>query len=188
MYRNTTSILVALTITDENGQEQTIEATESHPFWVVTDEPDLSRAARSVVDENGLVIYHENLEPGSNGFWVEAKDLQPGDVFLGANGELSMLYDIAILEYCDGVAVYNLGIQGNNNYFVIAANVDDGTTAILTHNMCAAINTADNLPPQSDVVAFMKKHKLNGAWNSPTNLRLYNLTVYRFFRSQHFVV
>ena len=26
--------------------------TDSHPFWVVTDEPDLERAAREIVDEN----------------------------------------------------------------------------------------------------------------------------------------
>jgi len=30
----------------------------SHPFWVVTDDPDLERAARSTVDENGMILYH----------------------------------------------------------------------------------------------------------------------------------
>ena len=33
---------------------------------IVTDEPDLSRAARSVVDENGVILYHENIDPGLN--------------------------------------------------------------------------------------------------------------------------
>jgi hypothetical protein len=56
-----------------------------HPFWVVTDDPDLERAARSVVNENGVILYHENIAPGLNGFWVEAKDLREGDVFLGAS-------------------------------------------------------------------------------------------------------
>ena len=55
-----------LTILDANGNEQVIESTDVHPFWVVTDEPDLSRAARSVIDENGVILYHENLEPSLN--------------------------------------------------------------------------------------------------------------------------
>jgi len=61
-----------LTIEDENGNIQTLEVTDGHPFWVVTDEPDLERAARSVVDENGVWLYHENIGPMENGFWVEA--------------------------------------------------------------------------------------------------------------------
>ena len=60
-------------------------------FCVVTDEPDLSRTARSIVDENGVWLYHENINPTENGFWVEAKDLRVGDVVMGANGELSVL-------------------------------------------------------------------------------------------------
>ena len=51
---------------------------------MVTDEPDLERAASDYSDG----LYHGNMESGLNGFWVEAKDLREGDVFLGANGEL----------------------------------------------------------------------------------------------------
>ena len=50
--------------------------TDVHPFWVVTDEPDLDRAARGTVDENGMILYYENVESGLNGFWVQAKDLR----------------------------------------------------------------------------------------------------------------
>ena len=71
----------------------------------MTDEPDLERAARDVVDENGVILYHENLEPGLNGFWVEAKDLRTGDVFFGANGELSTLTNIVRVEQSGGIAV-----------------------------------------------------------------------------------
>ena len=74
-----------LTILDEQGCEQVIETTDSHPFWVITDEPDLERAARSVVDENGVWLYHENVGPTEHGYWVEAKDLREGDVFVSAN-------------------------------------------------------------------------------------------------------
>ena len=65
-----------LTIIDEDGDEQVIETTDSHPFWVLTDDPDFSRGARDYVDENGVVWYHENLDATEYGYWVEAKDLQ----------------------------------------------------------------------------------------------------------------
>ena len=121
-----------LTIIDENGVEQVIESTDVHPFWVVTDEPDLSRAARSVVDENGLLIYHENLEPGLNGFWVEAKDLRVGDVFLGANGEISTLVSKERLS--GAIAVFNFTVESNHNYFIIAKEYELGQICILVHN------------------------------------------------------
>ena len=56
-----------LTIIDENGHEQIIETTDGHPFWVVTDELDLTRAAQSIINENGVTLYHENLEGNANG-------------------------------------------------------------------------------------------------------------------------
>ena len=123
-----------LTIIDENGVEQTIETTDGHPFWVVTDNPDLSRAARSVVDENGFILYHENIEPGLNGYWVEAKDLRVGDVFLGANGELSTLINAVRIEQSGGIAVFNFSVEGNHNYFILAKEYEYGQTCILVHN------------------------------------------------------
>ena len=123
-----------LTIVDEHGHEQVIETTDGHPFWVVTDEPDLERAARSVIDENGILLYHENLEPGLNGFWVEAKDLRVGDMFLGANGELSTLINIVRVEQEGGIAVFNFEVEGNHNYFILAKEYELGQTCVLVHN------------------------------------------------------
>ena len=123
-----------LTIVDEYGCEQVIETTDGHPFWVVTNEPDLSRAAREVVDENGVILYHENLEPGINGYWVEAKDLREGDVFIGANGELSVLVAIERVVFPECIKVYNFTVDGNHNYFVIATTDEFGQTCILVHN------------------------------------------------------
>jgi len=123
-----------LTIEDEEGNIQVLEVTDAHPFWVVTDDPDLERAARSLVDENGVWLYHANIGPTENGFWVEAKDLREGDVFLGANGELLTLVDMERVEFPDGVTVYNFTVEGNHNYFVIAACDEYGQTSILVHN------------------------------------------------------
>jgi hypothetical protein len=125
-----------LAIVDENGNEQVIETTDSHPFWVVTEHPDLSRAAQEIVTENGTILYHENLGITENGYWVEAKDLRIGDVFIGANGECSTLLAQERVAFADGVKVYNFTVDGNHNYFVIAQTGEFGQTSILAHNAC----------------------------------------------------
>jgi hypothetical protein len=119
-----------LTIVDEDGNEQVIETTDTHPFWVVTDDPDLERAARELADG----FYHENITPGLGGFWVEAKDLRVGDAFLGANDELSTLINIVRVEQTGGIAVFNFTVEGNHNYFILAKEYEYGQTSILVHN------------------------------------------------------
>jgi hypothetical protein len=123
-----------LTIIDENGHEQVIETTDSHPFWVITNNPDLDRAAREIIDEDGTILYHENIGVTEQGYWVEAKDLREGDVFLGANGELSLLTNRERVEFPEGITVYNFTVDGNHDYFVIAQEYEFGQTCILVHN------------------------------------------------------
>jgi len=123
-----------LTIEDEFGVEQVIESTDIHPFWVVTDNPDLDRAARDYAFENGAWFEHGNLEITEYGYWVEAKDLRVGDVFLGANGELSTLTGILRVEQSGGINVFNFSVDGNHNYFILAKEYDFGQTTVLVHN------------------------------------------------------
>ena len=127
-----------LTIIDKDGIEQVIETTDTHPFWVVTDEPDIDRAARELADG----FYHENIAPGLNGFWVEAKDLRVGDVFLGANGELSTLTNAVHVEQAGGIAVFNFTVDGNHNYFILAKEYEYGQTSVLVHNARICTHTA----------------------------------------------
>jgi hypothetical protein len=119
-----------LTIVDETGNEQIIEVTDGHPFWVVTDDPDFSRAANDYSDG----LYHGDLGPGLNGYWVEAKDLREGDVLLGANGELSTVVSNERVEFPEGITVYNFTVEGNHDYFVIAQADEYGQTCVLAHN------------------------------------------------------
>jgi hypothetical protein len=125
-----------LTIVDASGNEQIIETTDLHPFWVVTENPDLSRAASDVVIENGTVLYHENLAVTEHGYYVEAKDLRVGDVFLGANGELTTLTGTERVEYPNGITVYNFSVEDDHNYFVIAnyEAFQNGAQPVLVHN------------------------------------------------------
>ena len=96
----------------------------------MTDEPDLDRAARDYSDG----MYHGNLEVTENGYWVEAKDLRVGDVFLGANAELSTLTNIVRVEQAGGIAVFNFTVEGNHDYFILAKDFDYGQSCVLVHN------------------------------------------------------
>ncbi len=86
-----TDHIVSLTFSDENSDEQIVETTSEHPFWVISEQK-----------------------------WVAAKELKAGDSFLGANGEIVTLQQSCRTEYEDGVTVYNFEVEGNHNYFVIA--------------------------------------------------------------------
>jgi hypothetical protein len=79
-------------------------------------------------------LYHENIGVTEHGYWVEAKDLRAGDVFLGANGELSTLISTERVEFTEGITVYNFTVDGNHDYFVIAQEYELGQTCILVHN------------------------------------------------------
>jgi hypothetical protein len=79
-------------------------------------------------------LYHENIGVTEHGYWVEAKDLRAGDVFLGANGELSILVSTERVEFPEGITVYNFTVDGNHDYFVIAETDNFGQTCILVHN------------------------------------------------------
>jgi len=74
------------------------------------------------------------VTPTESGYWVEAKDLKVGDVFLGANGELSTLTNIVRIEQEGEIAVFNFSVEGNHNYFVLAKEYEYGQTCILVHN------------------------------------------------------
>ena len=97
-----------------------------------------------MVDENGIILYHDNIGPGLKGYWVEAKELRVGDVFLGTNGELSTLTNIVRVEQEGGIAVFNFTVDGNHNYFVIAKCDEFGQTCVLVHNAnCTQIGNAN---------------------------------------------
>jgi Protein of unknown function (DUF1557). len=69
-----------------------------------------------------------------NGYWVEAKDLRVGDVFLGVNGDPSTLTNIVRVEQDGGIAVFNFTVEGNHNYFILAKEYENGQTCVLVHN------------------------------------------------------
>ena len=133
----------------------------------------MERAARNIVDENGVLLYHENLEFGLNGFWVEAKDLQVGDVFLGANGELSTLTNIVRVEQSGGIAVFNFTVEGNHNYFILAKEYEYGQTCVLVHNAGKWYHGTSQESANDILTHGLHKDHMTDVINKKTNLGLY---------------
>jgi hypothetical protein len=135
-FTRTSDHLRYLTTTNENDVAQTFETTDAHPFWVVTNNPDLERVTRNVVIENGTVLGHENIPITEHGYYVEAKDLNVGDIFIGANGEQTTLTATSRKEFPNGITVYNFSVEDNHNYYVIAnlEAYENGAGVVLVHN------------------------------------------------------
>jgi putative component of toxin-antitoxin plasmid stabilization module len=108
-FVRTTNHIRYLTTVDAEGDEQVIATTDEHPFWVVS-------------------------ESGSR--YVDAKDLQIGNIFIGANGELTTLTVTNRVGYPDGITVYNFTVADNHNYFVVASleAYQNGASVVLVHN------------------------------------------------------
>jgi hypothetical protein len=134
-FERTSDHLRYLTVSDSKGT-QVFETTDSHPFWVVTDKPELSRIARESVTEGSVTLHHEDISVPQSGYYVEAKDLKVGDTFIGVSNELSTLTATYRKDFPSGITVYNFTVENNHNYFVIA-NLEaykKGASVVLVHN------------------------------------------------------
>lgn len=142
-----------LTVRDDHGTEQTFQTTDTHPFWVNSDRPDQYRKARDSVSEHDVStnsdvqFEHDNLFVTENGYYVEAKDLKIGDIFIGPNGEASVLVDTRREAHPEGIDVYNFKVADNSNYFVIAnyADFQNGAEPVLVHNAKCTQQAAGNM-------------------------------------------
>ena len=76
---------------ESDGQTQTLETTDEHPFW--------------------------SVEAGD---FVAAGDLRPGDRFISPAGEFSRLVATHRNEHPEGVPVYNFEVADVHNYYVRA--------------------------------------------------------------------
>jgi RHS repeat-associated protein len=99
---------VDLTIVTTAGSE-TIAATSEHPFWVVP------RLGHTVGTSTG----------GAIGTWINAVDLNVGDVLTTADGTAALVVDTATRQSTDWA--YNLTIARTHTYYV-------GDQPVLVHN------------------------------------------------------
>ncbi|MEV4625257.1 polymorphic toxin-type HINT domain-containing protein [Micromonospora sp. NPDC049523] len=90
---------VEVTVKGEDGKGQALTTTDHHPFWSVT-----------------------------QGRWVEAGDLQPGELLRTSAGTYAQVG--AIRHYQAEQVTYNLTVDGIHTYYVVA-----GDTPVLVHNV-----------------------------------------------------
>ena len=110
---------------------------------------------------------------------VEAKDLREGDVFLGANGELSILVSAERVQFEETIKVYNFTVDGNSNYFVIAKCDPFGQTCILVHNGKYSDGFKHALSPEHVKWALKDKNGIGSGINPMTGKPNNHLTEVR---------
>jgi hypothetical protein len=96
VYRRTSYHLRNLTFRDDSGHQQTLQTTDEHPFWSVSD----------------------------NAF-VDAGELEAGAKVTSPNGNLQTLVATSRDERPDGVPVFNFQVDGFHTYYVAESTTAD---------------------------------------------------------------
>ena len=96
----------------------TIQATGNHPFYVLHGERLLSRPLPQDIPK-------EEQRTTGRGRWVEARDLNEGDVLKDKSGEGLIITGLS--SRYEETVVYNLDVEGHHNYAV-------DQKGILVHN------------------------------------------------------
>jgi intein/homing endonuclease len=105
---------------------ETIETTKGHPFWVI-EGAGLSQRRQTEHSP------HAPANARAPGRWIDAGDLQVGDVLLLKEGKPSRISELATRPACE--RVYNFNVEELHCYAV-------GAGQILVHNNSAVIDEA----------------------------------------------
>ena len=89
VFRRTSYHLRHLTFETKDGIQQTLETTNEHPFWSVTDQA-----------------------------WTDAGDLKPGTEVTSPTGTIQTLTKTSRTEHPEGVPVFNFQVDDFHTYFV----------------------------------------------------------------------
>jgi hypothetical protein len=110
---------VKLVFVMDDGSQDSIEVTADHPFWVVSSESLESRL------EHQLIVSRVVYSAVDAGRWVAARSVMAGDRLRMKDGR--MLVVIRAEDSLINTRVFNISVQGTQNYFVSKAG-------ILVHN------------------------------------------------------
>lgn len=120
-YSNDYPETVSIEIHDvETGAAQTIRSNRVHPFFVQT--------TREVPASSEGHIYKGPL---SNGHWIDAVDLRPGDRLL--NDDATWAEVAGVMVEALPLRAYNLTVETAHTYFVAG---DARTRPVWVHNTC----------------------------------------------------
>ncbi|NQT12901.1 MAG: hypothetical protein HQ582_09130 [Planctomycetes bacterium] len=116
VFRHTADHVRVLKIAVAEGSgTQTIQTTDNHPFWV----------------------------PGKD--WVDAGELCVGDPVLQSDGRTATITRTRREEHPQGIAVYNVEVEGFHTYFVAA--IGGHARPVLVHNKNGAPSSTPSLSP-----------------------------------------
>ncbi|MBX3630241.1 MAG: hypothetical protein KF908_10105 [Nitrosomonas sp.] len=118
-YSNPYQETVTVNIWDAaNGETQSIISNRIHPFYV----------SHSETNSTDLIA-------GTNdtGRWIQAQDLQPGDMLLTDSGSPAEVVDLEIKS--EPLQAYNITVDEYHTYFVKGV-ASDNAPAIWVHNDC----------------------------------------------------
>lgn len=100
VYRRQSYHLRHLTFESDDGETQTLQTTDEHPFWSV-----------------------------SRNAWVNAGDFQVGEQVTSPTGHLQTLTTTHRSEHPDGFPVFNFQVEGWHSYFVSSATASSPVLA-----------------------------------------------------------
>ncbi len=110
--------LTEVTLREADGDVETISTTAEHPFYV---------------DGRG---------------WTGAGHLESGWELSSADGQEVTVVSVATVAHPEGVAVYNLTVEGDHTFFV-ASGEDGALAAVWVHNSCGV--PGDSFKPNAKV-------------------------------------
>ncbi|MDL2400988.1 hemagglutinin repeat-containing protein [Rhizobium mayense] len=120
LNRHAETVYVTLQ-SEKGGHQQTITTTLTHPFFAVVPEPSILPEGR------------QYRGPITHGAWVAARDLEPGQKLLGADGSWTDVVGVRIAA--KPLDAYNLTVAGFHTYFVKQAG-NDAAEPVWVHNTC----------------------------------------------------
>lgn len=120
-YSNKYSEIIEISVTNHEAQNKAvIQSNAIHPFYVP--EENLDGLAKDA---------EQSLPPGN---WVEAANLQKGQLLLNADGSTSIIADVK--RHDEKLLAYNITVQDFHTYFV--KGIGAHNTAVWVHNECAS--------------------------------------------------
>ncbi|MGL4768459.1 MAG: polymorphic toxin-type HINT domain-containing protein [Formosimonas sp.] len=178
LHQRTHPVTVYLTLTDAQGQSQTIVSNDKHPYFAqvnsVNDYRQLSEGSEG----------HQYRGEQALGQWMDAQNLKKGYRLKGENGQWLTVQKVQVEQRT--LKAYNLTVAHDHTYFIKAPNAKQG---VWVHNegICTPMdsirepglqyvsilpiehvigNIVNLAAGEERVVSFSLPVNIRGAWNA----------------------
>ncbi|WP_410472374.1 polymorphic toxin-type HINT domain-containing protein [Faucicola mancuniensis] len=171
-YNNPYQQTVYVTLTDKNGNSQTIVSNKIHPFFTRINNLDGLSLPPSSEGHN----YQGDIK---NAQWVDASNLKAGYELLSEDGKWQVVQHVEVKD--EPLSAYNLTVGNDHTYF-IAGNYK--VRGVWVHNNCwnnlpsGATNTGKTLPDGRPLYTFKDEKGKQVLAYKGSDGRYYNKDVY----------